>query len=246
MQRRISWRSLSLGCLSALALWGATWVLAAGRAEAGEGVSRVDAGGGIGPAGGSSIGSDVRDGPDLRRIRRVDRDEPRRVYDDRRQLDEDRPDLKRPYPRRRRPYFYDDDNYVNYRGVPYYYYPPYWYDYGGPEVYIDDHRDDVPLGKSRASYQVGPRGQTWIEGHYEWMPREDVIEGETVEVYHPAVYRQLEDGKLELLEAERTTKEPKVRIILTRVWIEGQYVPDYPPPPEDEGEKTEEAQMMDE
>lgn len=58
-------------------------------------------------------------------------------------------------------------------------------------------------------------------GHYEARAREVVIPGQFVEVYHPAVYEVDDTGKEQLVEKEETTRVPKVRLVMTRVWVEG-------------------------
>jgi hypothetical protein len=113
------------------------------------------------------------------------------------------------FPRRRWPGRFPYDS----RSFGYFYYYPY---VAAPPGYYDD--------SATASYSVvEPPKPVWVQGHFEEMPVTDVIEGEYVEVFHPAVYRRGEDGALELLEEARTTREPKVRIIMEKIWIEGHY-----------------------
>lgn len=112
--------------------------------------------------------------------------------------------------------------------------------YPYPVVDVYTYTDDsVTTGDSEASYERTKQRITsidtdedrgeWIAGHYVEVPVEQIVEGETVEVFHPAVFRRTEDNKLEQLEAESTSREPKVRIVLTRKWIEGHYANDPPP-----------------
>lgn len=103
----------------------------------------------------------------------------------------------------------------------------YWEQPHSPVYIIGDSRDDMPAYPSSASYVIverRPDQSEWVPGHWEEVPITDIVEGEFVEIYHPAIYRQTEDGELELLEVERTTREPKVRIILAKVWVEGEVV----------------------
>lgn len=116
------------------------------------------------------------------------------------------------------------------------YHPPFWgrYPYGYPMIVVQD-PTDIPVDLPSASYQVvEPVKPQWVKGHYEEVAFEDIIEGEFVEVYHPAVYRQQEDGSLALVEEARTTQEPKTRIILSRVWVEGHWRQGIAPPEAEE------------
>lgn len=95
----------------------------------------------------------------------------------------------------------------------------YWYQpWGAVVIYADDGVDTEVVS------EVVERSQRqWVPGHYEQVMVEDPIEGETVEVHHPAVYERQSDGSLKLLEKERTERQPKVRLILTQRWVEGHY-----------------------
>jgi hypothetical protein len=131
-------------------------------------------------------------------------DDPR--FDDRRPVPPRERERNRRFPRDNRPF----NPYI-----PYYQYYPYLADeiYSMPRVYD---------GAGTATYQiVEPPLPQWVKGHFEEVPMQDVIDGEFVDVFHPAVYRRLEDGSLEQIEEAHTTREPKVRLILTKIWIEG-------------------------
>lgn len=123
-----------------------------------------------------------------------------------------------PYLHRRPPrnYYYFGSRYYPLLDCDRFYYP------GGVVVIEED--SGWPAQPPTATYEiVKPDQGQWIEGHWEEVAMQDVIEGEYVEVYHPAVYRKGDDGNLALVEKDRTTREPKVRIILTRVWVEGHW-----------------------
>jgi len=232
----------------------ATAALPAPTAWAQEGPSRVLGGPRSAPAGpgGDTIYIERHDGRARSDgAARIERQVPsaRRFQDSDIRLN----DLRDADARRLRPYrrFYrdpylrtDDERFIDHRLDPLRYryydhfaypYPYGFYRYGGEPVIIID--DAVIAGGTdtrggSVTYQAGERtysaggedGRRWVEGHWAEMPREDLIEGETVEVFHPAVYRQREDGSLEELEEERVTREPKYRVVLTPVWIEGHYV----------------------
>ena len=107
---------------------------------------------------------------------------------------------------------------------------------------ILDGDSGYPAQPSTATYEiVKPEGRQWVEGHWEEVAMQDVIEGEYVEVYHPAVYRKGEDGNLEAVEKEQLTKEPKVRIILTKVWVEGHWADEDGAAPAAESDKGTKA-----
>lgn len=98
---------------------------------------------------------------------------------------------------------------------------------GYPSAYQSEYRADrrqeqIGLG---ASYEIvrpsKPAVAKPAQGRYELQPQEEVISGEFVEIYHPAVYRIDEDGKEQLAEEEELTRVPKVRIVLRPVWVEG-------------------------
>lgn len=75
---------------------------------------------------------------------------------------------------------------------------------------------------STASYEVVPAAKhRESTGYWKRIAVEKAIDGEYVEVYHPAVYEQQKDGTLQQIEPERTVREPKTRVILKRVWVEG-------------------------
>lgn len=76
--------------------------------------------------------------------------------------------------------------------------------------------DRFPPGPPFAARPAGP-----AEGHYELRAEEVPVPGEYVEVYHPPVYVADEEGNLQLVEAEETTRVPKVKIVMRRVWVEG-------------------------
>ena len=93
-------------------------------------------------------------------------------------------------------------------------------------IYIEPHLHEAHSAPAtiarapRASYEVVPPAPQPAEtGHYGWVPETEPVEGEFIEVYHPAVYRRLGDGSLQLVEEAGTVREQKVRIILTRQWI---------------------------
>lgn len=58
-------------------------------------------------------------------------------------------------------------------------------------------------------------------GRFEVRTREEVIPGEFIQVYRPAVYEIDAGGSLRLVEPEETVTLPKVRIVLERVWVSG-------------------------
>jgi hypothetical protein len=146
-----------------------------------------------------------------------------------------RNDSEHRFPYRRRPYsnYYSfalslPDYYPDYYPVYYPAYYPYIPDVAPPNDYVPPSNDkDV----STASYQVvEPPKPRWVMGHWEEVPMQDIEAGESIDVYHPAVYRRQDDGTLELVEKESTTKEPKVRIILAKIWVEGHYEAESPEP----------------
>lgn len=94
-------------------------------------------------------------------------------------------------------------------------------DYSG----LNEGDTNEPPPQNEAIYEVIDRRgrQSWVDGHYEEVAAEERVPGQSVEVYHPAVYRQKEGGVLELMEKEKIRREPKVRIILRKVWVEGHY-----------------------
>jgi hypothetical protein len=110
-------------------------------------------------------------------------------------------------------YYGWSDRHLGYRGLP-------------PIIIANYGEERGPSHWPQASYEIVERraqSLAWIRGHEEEVPLVDVIDGEFVDVYHPAVYRRGESDELVEVEAERTTREPKVRIILTTVWVEGHY-----------------------
>ncbi len=236
--------------LAAVTLLGFLWLAAAVPPATAGRVEGISDGGGRGGSSGESSGDHVgRAGGDGegRSAGRVGRHEFNRNYNDagdsdvRRRGDERGGNAGRDRRRRAGDDYGGHDPHGDHRRYRdrYYgshpdYYPRAYRHYYGPPFYYytDRHEDDAPLGRSSASHTVVPRDSLWLEGRYAWSPKEDVLEGEFVDVFHPAGHRQLEDGTLELLEEERTTREPKVRIILTKTWIEGQYDPDFAPAPD--------------
>lgn len=97
----------------------------------------------------------------------------------------------------------------------------YGYNYPWAPVIIYADEDDEA---SEVIYEVTERGERrWVPGHYEEIVVEEVIEGEFVEVYHPAIYERGENGNLKQLEEERTERLPKVRLIVTQEWVAGHY-----------------------
>ena len=103
----------------------------------------------------------------------------------------------------------------------------------GLSVYVpfayDTNRDrnSVALGASYEIVYRKPRSGRTLEaksgqpaGRYEARAKEVVIPGEFVDVFHPAVYETDENGVEQLVQREETTRVPKVRIVIDRVWVE--------------------------
>lgn len=100
-----------------------------------------------------------------------------------------------------------------------------WYYWGVPPVIVYNDDYDGAARRSTARYEVVAReGLEWVEGYFDQVAVREVIDGEYVDVYYPAVYEKDDEGKRVLVEQARTVREPKVRIILTKVWVEGHYV----------------------
>jgi hypothetical protein len=81
--------------------------------------------------------------------------------------------------------------------------------------------EPVALG---ASYEIvrpakAGRPAAGAAGHYEIRAAEEVVPGEHVEIYHPAVYEVDASGRRRIVEKERTERVPKTRVVLTRVWV---------------------------
>ena len=53
-------------------------------------------------------------------------------------------------------------------------------------------------------------------GYYEIRSQEEVIDGQFVEVYHPPVYEEDENGR-RLVQKESTTHEPKMPSVAMRI-----------------------------
>ncbi len=51
--------------------------------------------------------------------------------------------------------------------------------------------------------------------------REEIVPGEFIQVYRPAVYMMDEEGQIRLVEPEGTITLPKVRIVMEHVWLSG-------------------------
>lgn len=75
-------------------------------------------------------------------------------------------------------------------------------------------RPRSPVGSS-VKKDESPRAGRW-----ELRAEEVPVPGEFIEVYHPAVYEVDEEGNHQLVEAAETTRVPKVKIVLRKIWVE--------------------------
>lgn len=107
-------------------------------------------------------------------------------------------------------------------GGPWFYYGGHYLPWAwrgdGDVTIIHDGSIRKPWVRSRAAYRKPDRREAG-KGRFEEVAVRDVIEGEFIEVFHPAVYRIDEDGELIEVESARTVREPRYRVILTRVWV---------------------------
>lgn len=78
-----------------------------------------------------------------------------------------------------------------------------------------------PPWKEREPRRPTDRDPVGAVGRFELRTREEVIPGEFIQVYRPAVYEIDAQGRTHLVEAEETVTLPKVRIVLERVWVSG-------------------------
>jgi hypothetical protein len=58
-----------------------------------------------------------------------------------------------------------------------------------------------------------------VRGGFAVRTREEIVPGEFIQVYRPAVYAIDEEGRTRLVEPEATVTLPKVRIVMERVWF---------------------------
>lgn len=89
----------------------------------------------------------------------------------------------------------------------------------GSSYEIVDRRASAAVAR-RDSAQTAPPAT----GHYEVRAEEVPVEGQFVEVYHPAVFETDDQGRLQLVQPEETRRVPKTRVVLRRAWVDG------PPP----------------
>lgn len=78
-----------------------------------------------------------------------------------------------------------------------------------------------PPWKNREPRRPTERDPVGAAGRFELRTREEIIPGEFIQVYRPAVYELDDQGQLRLIEPEETVTLPKVRIVIERVWVSG-------------------------